>query len=57
MFNCYQVSFKGRVIGLFPNNGSALAFVRRTADDCFDTGGEDYDDYGIVGRFIPGLPF
>lgn len=53
MFNCFQVSFKGRVAGLFPNNDAAEGYVRAMLDTSMD----NHDDYEIKGRFIPGLPF
>lgn len=53
MFNCFQVSFKGRVVGLFPNNDVAEGYVRAMLDTSMD----DHDDYEVKGRFIPGLPF
>lgn len=52
MFNCYQVSYKGRVWGLFPTNAAANAFVYAGVN-----AGDKHDDYKIEGRFIPGLPF
>lgn len=53
MFNCFQVSLAGRVLGLFPNNVVAAAFAQDHADvSCID-----YDEYEIKGRFLPGLPF
>jgi hypothetical protein len=53
MFNCIQVSLAGRVLGLFPNNDAADAFVMVHAL----SRNLSRDEYRIAGRFIPNLPF